>query len=44
MCREMISDYAPAARVILPGPDGQGIVVVISDLIPMRFARPGTAM
>ena len=41
MCREMISDYAPGARVILPGPDGQGTVAAISDLLPMRFARPG---
>ena len=43
MCREMISDYAPAARVILPGPDGQGVVAAIADLLPMRFARPGAA-
>lgn len=43
MCREMIADYAPAARVILPGADGRGVVAAIGDLLPMRFARPGSA-
>ncbi len=40
MCREMICDYAPLARVILPGADGHGLVAAIADLLPMRFARP----
>jgi cytidine deaminase len=41
MCREMISDYAPAARVIVPGVDGPRIVRV-SRLLPGKFARPDT--
>jgi len=39
MCREMISDYAPAARVIMPSADGPRVVRA-SRLLPERFARP----
>jgi len=39
MCREMISDYAPAARVIMPSADGP-LVFRVSRLLPERFARP----
>ncbi len=38
MCREMISDYAPCARVLMPGPAGF-IVTSISDLLPDRYRR-----
>ncbi len=41
MCREMISDYAPAARVIVPGANGPRVVRA-SRLLPGKFARPGT--
>ena len=33
MCREMIFDYAPNARVIVPGTDGPR-VTMIADLLP----------
>ena len=39
MCREMISDYAPAARIIMPSADGPRVFRV-SPLLPERFARP----
>jgi cytidine deaminase len=38
MCRELISDYDPAARVIVPGPDGPMIVQIL-DLIPNKYLR-----
>jgi len=38
MCREMISDYAPAARVLISGADGPRVVRV-SRLLPGKFAR-----
>lgn len=39
MCREMISDYAPGARVIVP--EGSGAEVVpISSLLPNKYVRP----
>lgn len=39
MCREMILDYAPSARVIVPGPTSPRAVQA-SDLLPGRFDRP----
>ena len=38
MCREMISDYAPGARVIMPGPEGIS-AKPISGLLPDKYAR-----
>lgn len=38
MCREMISDYAPDARVIVPRANGIA-VVRISELLPERYER-----
>ena len=38
MCRELISDYAPSARVIIP--DGsEPISVPISSLLPHKYRR-----
>lgn len=38
MCRELIADYAPDARVIVPGETGP-ILVAISDLLPNKYHR-----
>jgi len=38
MCREMISDYAPKAEVIVSGDDGLEIFKV-ADLLPHKFCR-----
>ena len=38
MCREMISDYAPNCRVIVPGEGGPEAVAVMS-LLPRRYVR-----
>ena len=38
MCREMISDYAPQAEVIVSGEDGLQIFKV-SDLLPHKFCK-----
>jgi cytidine deaminase len=38
MCREMISDYAPSARVIMQGPEGMSAEPV-SELLPDRYTR-----
>ncbi|MDW8059477.1 MAG: cytidine deaminase [Thermomicrobium sp.] len=38
MCRELISDYAPEARVIVPEPDGEA-VVAIGELLPLKYQR-----
>ena len=38
MCREMIGDYAPNAKVIVPGDAGPELVSVAS-LLPRKFAR-----
>jgi cytidine deaminase len=39
MCREMISDYAPGARVIVPeGSDAE--VVPVASLLPNKYVRP----
>lgn len=38
MCRELISDFSPDARVIVN--DGNGIVAAaISDLLPMKYRK-----
>ncbi len=38
MCREMISDYAPQAEVIVSGGDGMEILKV-ADLLPHKFCK-----
>ena len=40
MCRELISDYAPGANVIVPGPGGPELMPV-SQLLPNKYARGG---
>src|SRR4030043_1420798 len=42
MCREMISDYAPQAGVIVSGDDGLGIFQ-IADLLPHKFCKIKTS-
>ena len=37
MCRELISDYGPQARVIVPGYDGP-VKMTIQELIPVKYA------
>jgi len=39
-CREMIADYAPMARVMVPGEPGPQEVPV-SDLLPLRYRKDG---
>jgi cytidine deaminase len=39
MCRELIADYGPAARVIVPAPHGGEIAVSIADLLPNKYRR-----
>lgn len=41
ICRELISDYAPHAHVIVPGVDGPERVPV-TTLLPNKYVRPGT--
>lgn len=41
MCREMISDYAPEANVIVPGDDGLEILKV-AELLPHKFQKMKT--
>jgi cytidine deaminase len=38
MCRELISDYSPEARVIIPSDTGEK-VVAISTLLPNKYVR-----
>ena len=40
MCREMISDYSPHARGLIPSENLSAIAVSIQELIPHKFARP----
>ena len=40
MCRELIADYAPAARVLVPGEDGEPVARPIAALLPGKYARP----
>lgn len=39
MCREMISDYAPAAWVIVPDEGGATVKRCILDLLPGKYQR-----
>jgi cytidine deaminase len=40
MCRELISDYAPEALVIVPSAaDGQPVAVRVGELLPRKFRR-----
>jgi cytidine deaminase len=39
-CREMIADYAPRARVLVPGEDGPREVPV-AELLPLRYRKDG---
>ena len=36
----MIADYAPGARVIVAGRDGDLVAVPVEELIPRKFTRP----
>jgi cytidine deaminase len=38
MCRELISDYSPTARVIVPGEGGEEVVPVAA-LLPNKYVR-----
>ena len=38
-CREMITDYAPSAQVIVPGPDGSALKLPIATLLPLPYRR-----
>ena len=38
MCRELISDYAPDAKVIVPSEHGEQIVPIL-ELLPNKFER-----
>lgn len=38
-CREMITDYAPDAQVIVPGPDGAPLKLPIATLLPLPYQR-----
>jgi cytidine deaminase len=38
-CREMITDYAPDALVIVPGADGAPVKLPIATLLPLPYRR-----
>jgi cytidine deaminase len=40
MCRELIADYAPAARILVPDGDGRPVARNIAELIPGKYTRP----
>lgn len=40
MCRELIADYAPDARVLVPGNDGAPVVRSVGALLPDKYTRP----
>ena len=40
MCRELIADYAPAARVLVPGEGGEPVARGVAELLPDKYARP----
>lgn len=40
VCRELLADYAPNARVILPGEQGPE-VLSIRELLPRRYRKDG---
>jgi cytidine deaminase len=42
MCRELISDYSPDARVIVPG-KRSAEVLSIRDLLPLKYIRNKTS-
>ncbi len=39
-CREMLADYAPQARVLMPGEQGPEVVVA-AELLPRRYRKDG---
>ena len=39
ICRELISDYSPNARVVVPSSVGP-VVVPIAELLPNKYRRP----
>jgi cytidine deaminase len=41
MCRELISDYSPTARVIVPSAAGP-VIVGVCELLPNKYIRRGT--
>jgi len=38
MCRELIADYAPDAKVIVPG-ETEPMLLAISDLLPFKYHK-----
>ncbi|MGA8143458.1 MAG: cytidine deaminase [Candidatus Acidiferrales bacterium] len=40
ICREMIADYGPKAKVIVPGGGNEVNTVPISELLPARYQHP----
>lgn len=40
ICREMLSDYAPEARVIVPD-DPEPVAISLSELLPYKYERKG---
>jgi len=40
ICREMLTDFAPGCRVVVPGPAGPEARSV-EDLLPNKYRRPG---
>ena len=41
MCRELLLDYAPHLRVLLPAPGGGWQSVLMADLLPSKYTRRG---
>lgn len=39
MCREMISDYAPDAEVIMPDMEGRAVKTTVLSLLPGKYRR-----
>lgn len=39
MCRELLSDYAPDLRVIVPDDRGEPTSIPINELLPRKFIR-----
>jgi cytidine deaminase len=37
MCRELISDYGPGARVLYPDDEGNVVSAPIEDLLPAKW-------
>lgn len=38
MCRELIADYAPYCKIVVPGPHGPEVMYVV-DLLPNKYKR-----